>query len=207
MAMLMPELSLATVKLFLDLAMLTCGIGYYIKFRKLKKQIDEQAKKRNMKRLGRANSNLSHYHRYSKYLIEAIIILCFLAFTVRIFLKDLFFNLIEIDGLYLRTCRCNHEINNIYIMQALAFDCFDFFVAMFILFQVNKDARLVAKTLNPYQQDNNLIDYESGSEDMRRDTLLSDPAIAGMANDVNNSQGGMRTADDLMSVVTGNNDN
>ena len=73
-------------------------------------------------------------------LIETMLLLYFIAFVIRIFLKDIFFVILEVDQVYLRLCRCNPQINNFYMYQALAFDIYDFSIALFILIQVYKDA-------------------------------------------------------------------
>jgi hypothetical protein len=55
-------------------------------------------------------------------------------FLVRIVFKDIFFMMLQLDWVYLDSCKCNNQINDIYLGQALTFDIYDFVVAMCTLY-------------------------------------------------------------------------
>jgi len=48
---------------------------------------------------------------YLNTLLEVLITIFFIAFAIRIFLKDVFFVLFEVDSIFLDYCRCNADIN------------------------------------------------------------------------------------------------
>lgn len=106
----------------------------------------------------------------SSKLIEILIVLCFLVFAARIYLKDIFFVLLEWDSIYIRSCRCSDQIDNIYISWSLGFDIFDFLIATFTLYQIFR----VVNPLYLMQQNRQTSELAHGRND---DSLASDQAL------------------------------
>lgn len=51
---------------------------------------------------------------------------------MRVIIKDIILSLLDFDYYYLSYCRCQVYVDNFYLNQALAFDVFDFTLAIVI---------------------------------------------------------------------------
>lgn len=139
---LIPEVVLGIIKFIVDLVLILSGIVYFLKFRSLKKRLDLAAanKKTKMMRI-----HIKQRMSFSRHLIDVIVLICFMGFATRIYLKDIFFLFLEIDHFYLKMCRCSDWVQKVYLDQALAFDIYDFLIAVFILGQILKHAEAMVK--------------------------------------------------------------
>lgn len=166
--MIIPDIILSIAKITIDCVFLGCGIFFFVKFRALLKNklMKNILKKRNnqMKPLDK-----NFFEILKTKLFEIIIIIAFLAFGMRIFIKDLFFSSMGIDEFYLDFCNCNDLINTFYLYQALIFDIIDFSIAILILHQIYKDASKIV-TINR----NNTV------------FTISDEASSSILDDINN---------------------
>lgn len=92
----------------MDLFVLVFGIIYYIKFRSIKKVLDLEIRERQRKLKGEEEPGFNFCRSFNyNAILEVLVILFFLAFTIRILLKDVFFVLFEVDSIFLDYCRCN----------------------------------------------------------------------------------------------------
>ena len=166
--MVIPDIILSIAKITIDCAFLGCGIFFFVKFRALLKN---KLMKNILKKINNQMKPLdkNFFEILKTKLFEIIIIIAFLAFGMRIFIKDLFFSSMGIDEFYLDFCNCNDLINTFYLYQALIFDIIDFSIAILILHQIYKDASKIV-TINR----NNTV------------FTISDEASSSILDDINN---------------------
>jgi hypothetical protein len=113
---LIPELLISVIKFFYDVTLFFAGAFYFWKFRSIKKQIEKDIKERRVKKgLGGPHTVRMSLNILSSKIIEMFVWCAFLLFAVRIFLKDVFFAILEFDKMYIASCRCSEAIENIYI--------------------------------------------------------------------------------------------
>lgn len=111
-----PELLVSVIKFFYDVTLLFAGAFYFWRFRSIKKQIEKEIKERRVKKgLGGPHTVRMSLNILSSKLIEMFVWCAFLLFAIRIFLKDVFFAILEFDKMYIASCRCSDAIENIYI--------------------------------------------------------------------------------------------
>ena len=71
---------------------------------------------------------------------KGLIYLCFLIFVCRIIVKDVLYQLLSFDNVYLKYCRCYKGIDSFFVIQALIFDIFDFCLSLAVLYHIYRVA-------------------------------------------------------------------
>lgn len=112
-------------------------------------------------------------------------------FIARIIIKDVLYQLLSIDEIYLTSCRCYKKIESFFVIQALSFDIFDFCLAMAVLYHIYDVAN---KSQKDHKQSEKLINETDISGEERNLSEDRKSLISVIENDEGKNPNSLRTS-------------